>query len=190
MSETFDFCVNEFKSSNMNSTTERVNLGIVIENLNYLDFSPPYQRGKVWKQMYFTDLFRSIFNEVPFGALHFVLKSEENDDFKYVLDGKQRLLTIKAFVGNEFSLRIKDKDGNINHVFWRDVIDPNSKWHFLHTKIMSYQVDVVNWKPRDMEQQRVLFSRVKRNTSSRGKMGKLRSPIGSSDMMDHKVPQD
>lgn len=163
--EIFDFTIEELQCANVNSTTERINLGLIIDKLHYLDFNPPYQRGKVWRKSYQTDLFRSIFDKTPIGAIHFVLKSDKSDDVKYVLDAKQRLLTIKAFKDGELILRIKDEKGKICQIKWKDIIDPESKWHFLHTKILSFQVDIVTWRPRDMEQQKIIFSRVNNSVS-------------------------
>lgn len=166
MSEEFyDFTIEELQCANVNSTTERINLGLIIDKLHYLDFNPPYQRGKVWRKSYQTDLFRSIFDKTPIGAIHFVLKSDKSEDVKYVLDAKQRLLTIKAFKDGELTLRIKDEKGKICQIKWKDIINPESKWHFLHTKILSFQVDTVTWRPRDMSQQKIIFSRVNNSVS-------------------------
>jgi hypothetical protein len=60
-----------------------------------------YQRGDIWKQKQKVELMRSITNRYSIGVL--VLFSNEKAQFE-ILDGQQRLLTIKQYLSGELDL--------------------------------------------------------------------------------------
>jgi hypothetical protein len=132
-----------------------VNLGsIVFEDL---DFNSPVQRkGDLWKRKYKVDLIKSIFAGIPCGAVHLVTK-EIGDSNRWVLDAKQRLITIKSFKNNEFYIKIKNNDGKIESLFWRDIVDANSKWKYLKTKFNEYQMELMIYPPMGIEEMLKLF---------------------------------
>jgi hypothetical protein len=64
-----------------------------------------YQRGDVWTNTQQIELIRSIFNSYSIGVL--VLYINDNDQFE-ILDGQQRLLTIKKYLNDKLNLDRSD----------------------------------------------------------------------------------
>jgi len=62
----------------------------------------PFQRNRIWKKERCSQLIESLIMNVPIPPLYF---SEEEDGSWLVLDGLQRLSSIKTFFENEFSLQ-------------------------------------------------------------------------------------
>ncbi len=62
----------------------------------------PFQRNQVWKEDRSSQLIESIIMNVPIPPLYF---AEEDDGKWLVVDGLQRLLAIKSFYENEYSLK-------------------------------------------------------------------------------------
>lgn len=69
---------------------------------NLIELNPGYQRRRVWKDNKKKSLLiESLMLRIPIPAFYFY----ENEDGKYqVIDGQQRLATIKEFVNGEFCL--------------------------------------------------------------------------------------
>lgn len=128
----------------------------IIESLAYLDTDPPYQRGIVWKNPFKQELIRSILRGIPINTLHFVEKSNSSSHFRWVLDGKQRIETLRGFVNNKFSVKII-WEGSQYELYWRDITNPEHPCHILMSKIKEFQINVVIWKPMAMEDQRDVF---------------------------------
>jgi hypothetical protein len=79
-----------------------------------LELAPDFQRNTVWKARQKSRLIESILLQIPLPAFYF---AEDNDGLLRVVDGLQRLSTVRDFVRtNGFSLRdleyIKDVEGN------------------------------------------------------------------------------
>lgn len=128
----------------------------VIKSLPFLDTNPPYQRGEVWKNSFRQALIRSILRGTPINTVHFVKKSKLKSDLRYVLDGKQRIESLKKFVNNEFFVRIK-YNGKIHKIKWENICDPKHECHPLMTHINEFQINVVIWEPMTVEEQRDVF---------------------------------
>jgi len=164
--EDYDFSENELKTPLVKSEVKNWSLDYVIEQmlLGCYDFEPPYQRGKVWSKSYNVELFRSILDKTPIGAIHLVKKNNDPDcPYMWVLDAKQRLSSIEMFVrrGSKQKLRILDNGGIIREVSWKEISEnPNNKWRFIYNKIKTYQITVVIWDYCDFETQGVIFNRV------------------------------
>lgn len=75
---------------------------IELMNDNLIELNPGYQRNRVWKDNKRKSLLiESLMLRIPIPAFYFY----ENEDGKYqVIDGQQRLTTIKEFVNGEFRL--------------------------------------------------------------------------------------
>jgi len=69
------------------------------ENKIFINYD--YQRGDIWTNTQKTELIRSINNSYSIGVL--VLYINDNDQFE-ILDGQQRLLTIKKYLNDELNL--------------------------------------------------------------------------------------
>ncbi|MCX2574075.1 DUF262 domain-containing protein [Pedobacter sandarakinus] len=118
-----------------------------------IDFTPDYQRNFVWNSLQKSRLIESILLRIPLPMFYF---SEDEDGKISVVDGLQRLTTIKEFMDNKFPLKnleylkdscegkyytAKEKNGELNgkpcidakYLRWFNmtqfsvnVIDPNS----------------------------------------------------------------
>ena len=73
----------------------------------------PFQRNHIWKEDRASQLIESLIMNVPIPPLYF---SEEEDGNWLVLDGLQRLSSIKTFFENEYSLKnleiVKELEGH------------------------------------------------------------------------------
>lgn len=65
-----------------------------------------YQRNYVWKEQKIkSELIRSVINDLPIGSiLLWSTKSDQGFNVSEVIDGQQRMITIKKFVDGEFTL--------------------------------------------------------------------------------------
>lgn len=84
----------------------------VMNNINTvkfggLDLQPEYQRGYIWKSDFKDKLIYSIIKQYPTGNISIrVLSSPNAKGAKSeVVDGQQRLTTIKSFISNEYTIR-------------------------------------------------------------------------------------
>ena len=87
------------------------------------------QRPYVWEHCQQQEFIMSILLDKP---LEHIIIVSHNDDVKnrgdrtyFVIDGKQRLMTIQKFMHNEFSVKINGVDA-----YWRDM-DDESQWYFI-----------------------------------------------------------
>ena len=95
-------------------------------------FLPKYninlQRPYVWEHHQQNEFIMSILLEKPLEPVIIVQHSNDvlssSNTINYVIDGKQRLLTIKKFVNNEFPICIKGEE-----IYWRD-FDKEMKMFF------------------------------------------------------------
>jgi hypothetical protein len=153
----YDFLESEIMSDSK-AEKRMVNLGSI--NFDDLDFDIPIQRkGDLWKRKYKVDLMKSIFAGIPCGAVHLVTK-KTGDSNRWVLDAKQRLITVKTFKNNEFAIKIKTNNGKIENVFWKNIIDANSKWKYLKTKFDEYQMELMIYPPMSIEEMLKLFKSI------------------------------
>ena len=84
----------------------------VLNNINTvkfggLDLQPDYQRGYIWKNDFKDKLIYSIIKRYPTGSISIRSLSSPNSKGakEEVVDGQQRLTTIKNFVSNEYTIR-------------------------------------------------------------------------------------
>ena len=145
----YDISIDEINRRTNN--TEVVNLGTIVNRLNELDFDAPFQRKDLWAVTKKRNLIKSVFDRIPIGSLHFGSNT--------IIDGKQRLLAIKAFLNGRFPIRILDGK-NCQPVFWIDICDPKSRWHFLHTRFLSFQVRITTWEVVDMSEKSKIWQRL------------------------------
>ncbi|MDP2036278.1 MAG: DUF262 domain-containing protein, partial [Ignavibacteria bacterium] len=68
---------------------------------NKIKINKDYQRGDIWKLNQKIELIKSISNRYSIGVL--VLFNNDNNQFE-ILDGQQRLLTIKQYVEDSIDL--------------------------------------------------------------------------------------
>lgn len=75
---------------------------------DYLELNPPYQRGTVWQVEQRQALFYSLLRGVPVGAVtvndRFRANRRASDAAYAVVDGKQRIETLRLFAADEFAI--------------------------------------------------------------------------------------
>ena len=73
-------------------------------NEEVFEMNPPYQRGSVWTAEQRVAIIKSLFMGLPIGAI--VVNNRGYDSAKVyaVVDGKQRMETLRAFSNNEFAV--------------------------------------------------------------------------------------
>ena len=84
----------------------------ILNNINTmqfggLDLQPDYQRGYIWKTDFKDKLIYSIIKRYPTGSISVRSLNTPNSKGakEEVVDGQQRLTTIKNFVSNEYTIR-------------------------------------------------------------------------------------
>ena len=68
------------------------------------ELNPPYQRGSVWTEEQRRDLIRSVLLELPIGTIVVNDRGYEQKIGTVVIDGKQRIEALRAFVDDEFTV--------------------------------------------------------------------------------------
>lgn len=91
----------------MKYSNEQVTISRLMSHITNgeLNVDTPYQRGDVWDRQRREDLIYSILSGYPIGEMEWDARNadEENDAYDCV-EGKQRTLTIKRFINDEFTL--------------------------------------------------------------------------------------
>jgi hypothetical protein len=84
-------------------TTKNFSLREVVDQINEgdIDLAPDFQRDFVWKQRERTRLMESILLGIPLPAFYF---NQDRDGTYQVVDGVQRLTTIRLFMNGEYRL--------------------------------------------------------------------------------------
>ncbi|RJQ25038.1 DUF262 domain-containing protein [Candidatus Parcubacteria bacterium] len=143
-----------------------LSVSYVIESLREgeLDTSPPYQRGFVWPLMYQEQLIQSILNGLSINTVHLVKKDEEGVD-KWVMDGKQRIETIRDYIQGKFGISLIHKGTQYTNLLWEHIQDREHPCHFLKSKIKEFKIPIVMWEPLQMSAQKTVFQLINNNKS-------------------------
>ena len=144
-------------------------LKTIYSTIEEIDFSPPYQRyGNVWPEDKRQLLLDSILNgyDIPKFYLHYITdnNNEINNSGKTyaIIDGKQRLQTIKDFLENKLKLSkefVYEKNPNLNlkNCYYKDLAyqHPDVKYDFD-----SFELDIVYVITDEIERIEELFYRL------------------------------
>lgn len=114
-------------------------VGTIYEQIgSQIDLDPEFQRRNVWSRRAKSKFIESIFLGVPIPQILLTSKKGSRSSF-LVLDGKQRLTTIKEFIdgkfidGSKFTLRGLDVLENLNAKSWSSIgKDPEWRDRFLN----------------------------------------------------------
>lgn len=104
-----------------------------------LDIAPDFQRRRVWKEKQKSLLIESILLRIPLPVFYF---SADDEGRMQVVDGVQRLSTIKSFSKNEFSLEnLEYLQNDLNKKKFNDI--ENTIWsrRFLSTTLNANVID-------------------------------------------------
>lgn len=133
---------------------------------NLIELNPGYQRGRVWKDNKRKSLLiESLMLRIPIPAFYFY----ENEDGQYqVIDGQQRLTTIKEFVNGEFCLiglkyfgkeynkkKFKDLDAKYTQRIYRtqiavNILDARSPKNVIYDIFRRVNTGGINLNPQEM----------------------------------------
>jgi len=132
-----------------------------------LDLDPPYQRGDLWNEEQRVNLIKSILQGLPIGVIF--LNSRDIMEPVRVVDGKQRVLALRAFLNGELAVprewfadekdRPKNPDvapesADKDLITVDDLTEPG----LLHFKMHAVAVYETNFKTEDEE--RELYLRI------------------------------
>jgi len=81
-------------------------------NASRFEIQPFFQRHYVWDQQQKSNLFDTIFTGMPLPAIYTYM--DHNTSKEVVIDGQQRLITIKKFMNNEFKLKNLQNNSFLN----------------------------------------------------------------------------
>lgn len=106
MHERVKHMINKMNFANESLPIANVLNSIKTVNFGGLDLRPTYQRGFVWKNDFKDKLIFSIINAYPIGNFSIRVLSEKNDKgaMMEVVDGQQRLTTIRDFVEGDYAI--------------------------------------------------------------------------------------
>ena len=152
---------------NRRPTTQDVSWFLDLYNNRQIDLDPPYQRRSVWTRKDRTFFLDTIFRDYPCPAIF--LHKTTDDDGKtvyHVVDGKQRLETIFAFVNNKISISKTFGDINLDGKKWKDLASSadlqNKFWDYIITvemvrtiegTVLNNVFDRLNRNSRKLERQ-------------------------------------
>lgn len=139
---------------------------IELMNDDFIELNPGYQRNRVWKDNKRKSLLiESLMLRIPIPAFYFY----ENEDGKYqVIDGQQRLTTIKEFVKGEFKLSgleylgkdynkksFKDLDSKYRQRIYRtqiavNILDARSPKKVIYDIFRRVNTGGINLNPQEM----------------------------------------
>jgi len=141
-------------------TTQDITWLLDLNRNKQLDLDPPYQRRSVWTakdRRFFLD---TIFRDYPSPAIFLHKNIALDGSVKYhVVDGKQRLETILAFVNNKLRIGPEFGDARLDSKRWKDISEIELKHQFWN-----YQITVEMIDAREGELVRNVFDRLNRNS--------------------------
>lgn len=120
-----------------------------------LNLNPPYQREQVWPEDYKSDLITSIFGRWPIPTL--TLVEAENKVGYIVLDGKQRITTIRDFYQNLFSATHQDWEDGVARTYVEMCLCANTQVRFAGTQFESTKIRAVILPWMSWQEQRDIF---------------------------------
>lgn len=126
------------------------------------DVNPPYQRGVVWNNTRRRKLIDSIICGRSINAVHMALKNNDPlcDEY-YVIDGRQRIETIRKFKNCDFNVLLKIDDETSKEVSYDAIVTLSKKGNRYCSKFLdifySYEIDYNEYDKMTIDQQRDLF---------------------------------
>jgi Protein of unknown function DUF262 len=121
---------NPYNPESIKVHTKTFNVTLISDMIDkgYIDLTPDFQRNFVWTTIQKSRLIESILLRIPLPMFYF---SEDEEGLITVVDGLQRLTTIKEFMDNKFPLRdLEYLSGTCNGRYYSDVNkdgSPNGK---------------------------------------------------------------
>ncbi|CAA6802623.1 MAG: Unknown protein [uncultured Sulfurovum sp.] len=140
--------VNPFSTKDIKITNATISLSSLISRLehNEIDLNPDFQRnGNLWNKKQMSRLIESILLKLPLPVFYFDVS---DPDRWIVVDGLQRLSTLKKFIVNEIDKQSKTKGFNLVDLEFLDLngknyteLDRSFKRIINETQIITYQIE-------------------------------------------------
>jgi hypothetical protein len=131
-----------------------------IKQRGLLDLDPPYQRRSVWNQTYRDFFVDTVLLGYPAPAIFlFENITPEGRATYHVVDGKQRLSTLFAFISNEFPIFESATRANLQGRLFRDMPDD------VKREFWTYQFTVEYLASNEDAVISNIFDRINRNTA-------------------------
>lgn len=131
-----------------------------LKNRELLNLDPPYQRRSVWTQSFKDFFIETILLNYPAPTIFLYEEIEEDGTTRYnVVDGKQRLSSLFAFIHNEFPVAENSVINELREVYFQD-LDREKKNNFW-----SYSFSVEYLPTNDEGVINNIFDRINRNVA-------------------------
>lgn len=122
-------------------------------NTNRLEVRPDFQRQEVWSKAAMIMLMDTILQNIPMPKIFLMAVIRDNDTYRVVIDGQQRIKAILSFLRNEFILA-NPYDGKYRDLVFDD-LPKRVKDDFL-----AYKIDINEIRNASDEIVREIYSRV------------------------------
>lgn len=139
------------------------NIEVLCSRINNeeIDLQPNFQRGEVWKLGKKQKLIDSILREWRIPPIHVITTKDYRSE---VLDGQQRLVAIRDFMNNEYSIKgnfppIDDEISKLDGLYYRDLSD------VLQRRIRNYNITIISLTDYRPQEPAELFFRLNQPTT-------------------------
>ncbi len=127
------------------------------EKNNRLELRPDFQRNEVWSKAAQIMLIDTILKDIPIPKIYIKSVIREQQTYRIVVDGQQRLTSVLKFVNNELPLN-SPYSGEYQDLYFKDL--PEN----IQNNILRYKIDINEiFNPTD-DEIRDLYSRVNKYT--------------------------
>lgn len=122
-------------------------------NSERLEVRPDFQRQAVWTKAALIMLMDTILQNIPMPKIYLMAVIREDDTYRIVIDGQQRIRAILSFLRNEFNL-YSPYNGEYTDMFYDDLPEK------VKEDFLSYKIDVNEIRNASDEIVREIYSRV------------------------------
>lgn len=127
------------------------------DTLKRLEINPKYQRGEVWSEAAKIMLMDSILRDIPMPKIFFQAIIRDNNTYRIVIDGQQRIKAILSFLNGDFKLTEPISDEYIDKYF-------HELPEVTRNEFLSYKIDINEIIDATDEVVREIYSRVNKYT--------------------------
>lgn len=147
----------------IDASRDEMSVAQFMDRLHVFKFNDPIQRNAVWSIEKKSLLIVSVLEEVSIGEIKTQVIRHNKKKFRNVLDGKQRLTTIRDYVRNRYALkealvRAFDEDGEQVFVDISDMYFDDLPKEY-QSRILALMLDIKSYEDLDDEMKAELFQR-------------------------------
>lgn len=138
--------------------TQNIAWFVDLINRGQVDMDPPYQRRSVWTKPYQRYFIDTIMRNYPSPPIFLDVKIDADGKTKYsVVDGKQRLESILAFIEGKIALPDDFGDARLDGKYFGELSTE------LKSRFWSYEIPVENLSDASLDEINQSFDRLNRN---------------------------